>query len=902
MLKVKSFRIEYATHPIGLDERRPRFSWALESDNRNVLQTSYRIKVLNIHDECVWDSGEIQSERSQFVVYEGAPLKPRERYEATLIVSDNKFDMAIGGLIFETGLMGGKLKGNFIGAPFDDVLPVFKKAFLLEKHVARARIYATALGVYELYLNGKRVGDAYDAPGWTSYSHCLQYQTYDVTNLLHKENEISALVAPGWYAGTVGYFHRKNCYGKKTAVCLDLYIDYIDGSTQIISTDTDWRAEESSVRKSDFQDGEICDTTFCAKKSYVPEKVDYDKNNIIAQICEPMRIVEKLPVKALIKTPKGETVLDFGQNASGVVEFTVKGKKGNTVVLHHAEVLDKEGNFYTENLRGVKAEDCWVLNGETQTLRPHFTAHGFRYVRLTGFDGEIDTNDFYVCVIHTDMPVTGTFTCENELVKRLRSNIVWGQRGNFMDVPTDCPQRDERLGWTADAQLFCRTAAYNYNVAPFFKKWLNDLKSEQTKELGVPHTVPNVIPGNEVGAGVWGDAATIVPWTLYEIYGDLRILEDQYESMKDWVEYIRGQAPEYLWQTGFQFGDWLALDKEAFSDRTGATDKYFIASAFYANSVQLVAKSAALLGKDKDARNYGELYEKIINAFRREYFTSTGRMVTETQTGCVLALAFGLVPEEFKERLCRTLRENLEDHDTHLTTGFVGTPYICHVLTENGMQDLAEKLLLNEDFPGWLYEVRMGATTLWERWNGIMPDGELFDPAMNSFNHYAYGAVGDWLYRKVAGIVPAEAGYKKIRIKPYPIAELGNVRATFESGYGKVGAEYLYEKNIIRFRILIPVNTQADIELPDGKTVHTGSGLYEYKIRRSTLSGGKKGKNLYMRDIFANEACNAFVRSVLSEGDYAMIRSYYAHRTFQKVMEKLPALQNVENEIYNKML
>ena len=897
MLKISRFTIEYKDTYLGLDEKKPRFSWILQSDGQNIKQRSYRLKVVGENNAAVWDSGEVASDTSVFVGYAGEKLLPRSEYQVYLTVTDDRYERAIATLTFETGLMGKRLSGNFISRPFGDAVPEFSKEFSLSKKVKRARAYATALGVYELFLNGKRVGDMYDAPGWTSYAHRLQYQTYDVTELLSSGgNKIAALVGKGWYAGVLGYFHRKNCYGEKCALCLDLYIEFEDGTETVIKTDESWRAKESALRFSEFQDGEIYDCTFAAEESFPVETVEYDKKKIVGQICEPVRVTEVLPAKKLLITPKGERVLDFGQNATGIVEFQAKGERGQKVKISHAEVLDEEGNFYTANLRGAKAEDIYILDGTEQTLRPHFTTHGFRYIKVEGF-GEIKPENFRLLVLHTDMERTGEFHCEDPLVERLQKNIVWGQRGNFLDIPTDCPQRDERLGWTGDAQVFCRTAAFNYNVAPFFAKWLGDLAAEQTLENGVPQTVPNIVPVNDMGAAAWGDAATICPWTIYEVYGDKRILERQYASMKEWVEFIRSRAKNDLWLSGFQYGDWLALDKEEFSDRTGATDKYFIASMYYAYSAKLVAEAAKVLGKKADAAEYTALHDRIISSFQKEFVTERGRLVSETQTAMVLALGFGLVPERFREDIKARLRANIKDHGDHLVTGFVGTPYLMHVLSENGMHDIAETLLTNTDFPSWLYEVKMGATTVWERWNAIQPDGTLFDPGMSSFNHYAYGSVGDWLYRKVAGIDCLEAGYKKISVKPYPVRALGDFGAKLQTVHGEIGVECRYAEDKAHWSIAIPENTEAVIELPDGRKFEVGSGRYTYETADDPEWKKKKALSHKFKEAVADAECYTLLQREISLEELQPMCAFGGERSLKDVAAAKPQLGGIMEQI-----
>ena len=831
MFCIDRFTIEYREYALGLDELHPRFSWSLDSDRKNVVQTFYRISVQSEKGEKVWDSGKTESRETLFIPC-GGTLCPRTGYLAEIEVGDNYGNTARSELRFETGLYGEPLKGDFISRTMipEEVCPIFRKNFSVNQTVKKVRIYATALGVYELFLNGKRVGNLYDAPYWTSYPNRLQYQTYDATELVKpgRENTLEVLVANGWYKGALGFTKTSGFYGDRTAICLDLILTDRDGSEEHIFTDKSWSAAPSALRASEFFDGEYFDSTFASKEELPVETLDYDKSKILAQISEPVRVTERIAAVRKIETPRGETVLDFGQNLTGILEFTYRGERGASVVVQHAEVLDREGNFYTENLRGAKCTDTFILDGSLQTLRPHFTFRGFRYVKLTGFDN-VDLSAFTALVLHSDMRRTGYFHSSNESVNRLQQNIVWGQRGNFFDIPTDCPQRDERLGWTGDAQVFCRTASYQYETALFFKKWLGDLKAEQTTQFGVPHVIPNIL-GDQDGAACWSDCATIIPWTMYEVYGDLKILEDQYESMRGWIEYIRGKSPNFLWQSGYQYGDWLALDKEEGSDRTGATDKYLVATAFYAYSTELVRRAAEVLGKKEDEREYSELYRKIVSAFQKEYVTRTGRLVSETQTACVLALHFGLIEKRFRQRIVRILETNLNAHKNHLVTGFAGTPYLCHALSDNGLHELAATVFMNDDYPSWLYEVKMGATTIWERWNGIAPDGTLFDPGMNSFNHYAYGSIGDWLYRKVAGIDCLEPGYRKILIKPYLTKGLTSVKAEYHSISGLIAVDYFCINGIFQCTVKIPPNTEAKIMLPGRKRVkHLGSGEYEFQ-------------------------------------------------------------------------
>ncbi|MHB0864974.1 glycoside hydrolase family 78 protein [Paenibacillus sp. SEL3] len=836
-MKIVDLRTEYRKNPVGLDVRKPRFSWKLVSEEQNVQQTAYRIQVTT-DGNSIWDTGKLESDTSIHVEYAGLDLAASTRYRVQVEVWDNKEKHATVQGSFETGLLNGtNFKAEWITHRFpaeETACPVFLKEFAVSKTVRTARIYATALGVYEIRLNGVKVGDTYFAPGWTNYRKRLQYQTYDTDGMLHEQNRLEIIVANGWYKGIFGFTCTPNHYGDRVAALAELHITYTDGTAEIISTDTSWKVATGSIRSSEIYMGETIDSCYPQPELEPVERFSFDNNRIIAQESEPVRITERLAAKALITTPAGEQVLDFEQILTGFVEMKVKGKVGQKITIRHAEVLDKEGNFYPDTLRQAISIDHFICNGEEQVFMPHFTFHGFRYICVEGLE-DIRLENFTACVLHTNMAMTGSFTTSNALVNQLQSNIQWSQRGNFLDIPTDCPQRDERLGWTGDAQVFARTAAYNMDVALFFSKWLHDLASEQTPEYGVPHVVPNIL-GDQDGAAAWSDAAVIIPWVLYETYGDVRVLKEQYESMKGWVDYITLRCGRNgLWQSGYQYGDWLALDKEESADRTGATDQYLIANAYYAYSTRLLCQAAKVLGKKEDVQNYDQLYNHIKENFNREYITATGRMVSETQTACVLALYFDLADEQYRERILEALKTNIANHRNHLSTGFVGTPYLCHALTENQLHDLAGILLLKEDYPSWLYAVKKGATTIWERWNSILPNGDFDVSGMNSLNHYAYGSIGEWLYRRLAGINPLEPGYKKILIKPQFIAGITFVEAELDSVYGRIVSKWSCQNNMIRIEVEIPANTTAILELPERELpVEVGSGSYSYEYETET--------------------------------------------------------------------
>lgn len=856
MFKVKDLRCEYQVNPIGLDHRSPRISWRLQSSERAAVQSAYRIEVAEDADfqQSVWDSGKVESDQSVHVELKGFQMAARKRYHYR-VQAWNRHGRSSGWsnqAIFETGFIDtSEWSAEWISAPTalsagSDQVPMFRCDFHIDGEVSSARVYASALGIYELELNGKRVGDHYFAPGWTSYKHRLQYQTYDVTELLSSgKNGIGALLGSGWYKGVLGWDGKNEHYGNRTALLVQIHIDYADGRQEVIVSDNRWKVSGSPILMSEIYDGETYDARLersnwsCGDYDdsgwYPVDVIEQSKDILVAQENVPVRKIERIQPIELITTPKGETVIDMGQNMVGWIRFTVQGKAGQEVSIHHAEILDHEGNFYLDNIRKAKQTIRYVLKGgERETFEPHFTFQGFRYIRLVGFQEPIRLEDFTGIVLHSDMETTGEFTCSDPLINQLQHNIRWGLKGNFLDVPTDCPQRDERLGWTGDAQVFARTSAYLSNVVPFFRKWLHDLKVEQAElDGGVPFVVPNILSEKAQSASAWGDAAVIIPWTLYVCYGDKRVLEEQYDSMKAWVEFIRRQGDnEYLWNSGFHFGDWLALDSRPDS-YIGATARDFVATAYYAYSVSLVQKAAVVLGRSEEGEHYADLHTRILDAFTQEFVTPAGRLSVPTQTGQVLSLMFGLVEGEAKERAVHKLLELLEEEKFHLTTGFVGTPYLNHVLSDNGKSEFAYKLLLQQDYPSWLYQVTKGATTIWEHWDGIKPDGSFWSPDMNSFNHYAYGAIGDWLYRVVAGIDTDERnpGYKRVIIRPMPGDGMTWAEGRIDTMYGEVSCRWTkLDGERLDIQVVIPPNATAEIRLPyapaDGVT-ESGTALKE---------------------------------------------------------------------------
>ena len=831
---VKNLKTENLVNPIGLDIAQPLFSWQMENNKRNTLQSAYEIKVSNGRST-VWNSGRVSSDASVHVAYGGQELQSGERYNWQVRVWDNSgkasawstpasFQMAF--------LHPTDWKAQWIepGYAENDPLrpcPLLRKEISTSKKITKATAYITAHGMYEAFINGQRIGDGQLTPGWTSYHKRLQYQCYDVTSLLRQgKNAIGAVLGNGWYRGYIGFENNHANYGKDIALLLQVDISYADGTKGTIVSDSSWKTSTGEITYSEIYNGETIDARKEKKgwklpgyndQSWADAKVaDFGKENLLATYNEMVKQQDVLKPVRLITTPKGERVLDFGQNMVGWIHIKVKGNAGDSIKLFHAEVLDKAGNFYTGNLRSAKEENIYVLSGDgEETFHPHFTWQGFRYLKLEGYPTPINLDNFEAVVLHSDMAPTGVFSSSNELINQLQHNIQWGQKSNFLDVPTDCPQRNERLGWTGDAQAFFRTASFNFGVDNFFTKWLKDVEADQI-DGRVPFVIPNILGDGTNSAG-WADVATIIPWELYVAYGDKRTLADQYQSMKNYVESIRRTTKDNLWNTGFHFGDWLFYRPDDDNDgRSAVTDKYLIAQCFYANSLQLLVNTANVLGKNDDAANYTKLLQEVKTAFVREYVTTSGRLVSGTQTAYVLALHFDMLQENLRKQAAERLVENIKNYDNHLTTGFLGTPYLCHVLTRYGYDDIAYGLLLQESYPSWLYPVKMGATTIWERWDGIKPDGSFQTTGMNSFNHYAYGAIGDWMYRKMVGLDTYEdgVGYKHIKVQPHIGGGFKNASAALTTNYGVASVAWKVDGTTTTMDIEIPVNTTATVYLP----------------------------------------------------------------------------------------
>ncbi len=862
---VKQLVCEYKTNPIGIDVVQPRLSWKLVSSGNDVMQTAYEIKVtdLTAKGKLVWNSGKVLSSQSVNIVYGGSALQSMQRLSWQVRVWDNN-NKATGWsepASWEMGILDTDLwKASWITPASEQDLkvsrpsPYFRKDFSSEKKITSARVYVTALGLYQLFMNGQKVSTDLFTPGWTSYKHRIQYQTYDVTSQLKAKNTIGAILGDGWYRGNIAW-GGNNYYGDKLALLCQLQINYADGTSETILSDNSWKVATGPILYSDIYNGETYDARkeisgwanpgFDDSQWGKVSVLDHSKKILVAPQGEVVKAIEEIKPVKILTTPKGETVFDMGQNMVGWVKLKVNGEKGDQVTLKFAEVLDKEGNFYTDNLRAAKATDVYILKGDgEERFEPHFTFHGFRFLKLEGLSTPPSIDQVTGVVIHSDMKPTGTFTCSDPMINQLQHNIQWGQKGNFLDVPTDCPQRDERLGWTGDAQVFSMTAAFNFDVAAFYTKWMRDVAADQYPNGFVPHVIPDVLTKGEGGSTAWADASVIVPWTTYLAYGDKRILEVQYPSMKGWVEYMKSRAEDdNLWTGDVHFGDWLAFATNR-SDYTGATtEKDLIATAYYSYSSGLLAKIAAIIGNNEDAKKYAQLSGDIKKAFQKEFVTPAGRLVSHTQTAYSLALAFGLLPEDLIPNAAKYLADDVKKMG-HLTTGFVGTPLLCKTLSAQGYDDLAFMLLNRKEYPSWLYPITQGATTIWERWDGQKPDGSFQDVGMNSFNHYAYGAIGEWLYQHVAGINidPEHPGYKHILLSPHPGGGLTNASAEFESLYGKIKSSWKLDGNDFVYEVIIPANTSATIILPQAKleevTINSESLIEKYKDSIKEQSNG----------------------------------------------------------------
>jgi alpha-L-rhamnosidase len=848
--------------PVGIDTTVPRLAWQMAPipERRGLRQSAYHVVAGSTPGAAdVWDSGRVESAESVSIEYGGAPLRSGQRVYWRVRVWDEAGQVSdwSPAALFEMGLLSPGdwsaqwISGALAGGPRSEVpLPYLRKEFTLPAgEIRSARLYVSALGVYEFYLNGRRVGDDVFAPGWTDYRHRVQYQVHDVTSLLRGgANAAGAILGDGWYSGYLGYREQRGFYGDRPALLAQLVLQFADGKTQTIVTDDTWKVTQNGpLLSSDMQMGESYDA-----RREMPRWAEAGFDDSSWQVATPheppaaalvamrgptVRAAETLHpvnIKSRHKHPNSHAyTLDLGQNMVGRLRLRIpKPIAGQTITLRFAEVLDKNttGNLYTANLRTAKQTDVYTMRGDggEEVYESRFTFHGFRYVDIDGYPGELTKEDVAGIVLHSDMSRTGQFECSEPLVNQLQHNIVWGQKGNFIDVPTDCPQRNERLGWTGDAQVFVRTAAFNFDVWGFFNKWCLDLRDAQTMLGTFPPVVPNLWKaelkdGVELhvdGGPAWADAGVICPWTIYTVYGDRRLLEEHYPAAVRYVEHLRKTAEPFGlirshpdWPGFGGYGDWLATDAGR-ENVMGLTPHDLIGTAFLAHSAQLVSQMATELGRLDEAKQFLALRDRVTDAFMNRFVTKDGLIVANTQTGYVLALHFDLLPESLRPRAVSELVRLINRAGGHLTTGFVGTPYLLHVLSRFGRLDVAYKLLLQKTYPSWLYPVTLGATTIWERWDGWTEAKGFQDAGMNSFNHYAYGAVGDWLYRVVAGLDTEQPGYRKLHLRPLPGGGLTHAAASLETMYGLARSAWNIHGDTLTWNVQVPPNTTAIAHLP----------------------------------------------------------------------------------------
>jgi alpha-L-rhamnosidase len=862
MLKVYDPRCEYRVNPAGIFTEKPRFSWKIAADKPNVFQQSWNLELALDRDfkKPVWQSGFRDSRDSHLVPCAGGALASSTDYFWRVKIRDRDGEespWSETASFSTTMLRGDEWKAVFITGEGEDAgagsaAVLFRGEFTVKRELRAARLYVSAKGIYEAFCNGRRVGDEVLSPGFTEYRNRLLFQTYDLTERLVKgPNALGFLVGPGWYKGDLAsWLGSRNVFGSRTALIAQLRLEY-DDSVEIFPTSEDWKYAPGPLLFSEIYHGEIYDARLeqpgwdragFSGRDWKPVLVESRDTTILKpRDGLPVREQEFLkPVKFFV-TPRGERVIDFGQNISGWVRFKVRGRAGERVKIRHAEILDSAGNFYTENLRKARQTVEYVLRGEgEESYHPHCSFQGFRYIAVDEYPGAdsggIDPGNFEAVAIYSDMRGAGELSCSNPLLNRFVSNVRWSLKDNSVDIPSDCPQRDERLGWTGDANIFSRAAAFLMETAPFFRKWLRDMVQSQFPDGRIPHVVPDVLndrrPGaraaGNAGACAWADAVTGIPWTIYTYFRDREILEELYPAMKKWVEYIRSVARDgLLFDTGFHFGDWVALDAKEGS-YYGATPNDLSATVYYARSAEILAKAAAVLGRDRDAEIYRKLREDIGAAFKNEFFTPNGRLAARTQTACILALNFGLCPPEYKQRCLDTLVALLAENKNHLTTGFLGTPYALKVLSENGRQDLAYELLLKDDFPSWLYQVKQGATTVWEHWDGLKPDGTMWSPDMNSFNHYAYGSVYDWVFSVLGGVDtdPERPGFDRALLKPRPGPGLTWADTAYESVHGRIRLRWAIEGGTMKITVEIPPNIDAELNLPAAEAGNIGGVLF----------------------------------------------------------------------------
>ena len=826
MTTVEPVRFEHREDALGVGTATPRLSWRVRTDDPDWAQEAYELELNGT------DTRLVESAEQVLVPWPFAPLPSRARATVRVRVrSAAEWSPWSDPAAVETALLTPsdwtarfitpRTRGA-IGAP----APLLSRTVTLRDGIARARLYATAHGVYTATINGERVGAHVLAPGWTAYQARLRYQTYDVTaHLRAGANRIEALLGNGWYRGRLGWHGQRAVYGDRLALLAQLEVTYDDGTVEVIGTDDAWTAADSGVLADDLYDGQRTDLRPRTPAAEPVDVLDADMTTLTAPDGPPVRVTETVPATRTWRSPSGGTLVDFGQNLVGWVRLTVRDTTaGEEVTVRHAEVLEN-GELALRPLRTAANTDTYVLDtADRAVLEPSLTFHGFRYAEITGAEPET----VEAVVVGSDLRRTGWFSCSDSDLERFHENVVWSMRGNFLDVPTDCPQRDERLGWTGDIQVFAPTASFLFDTAGFLTSWLADLAADQLEDGTVGFVAPNVL-GPTPPAAAWGDAAAVVPWVLYRRYGDPRVLERQFASMRGWVDKIAGLAPDGVWAGGFQFGDWLDPAAPPDDPFAATTDPDIVATAYLARSARIVADAAEVLGRTADAERYGSLAADARRAFAHEFVTGSGRIVGDAPTAYALALCFDLLPtggqrKRAGERLADLVRAN----GFRIATGFVGTPLMADALCAAGYPGPAYRLLLERGCPSWLYPVTMGATTIWERWDSMLPDGSVNPGQMTSFNHYALGAVADWLHRTVAGLAPGSPGYRDLVVRPVPGPGLTHASARHVTPYGEAAVAWRRADGRFTLDVTVPPGCRATVHVPGEEPVTVRHGRHTW--------------------------------------------------------------------------
>ncbi|WP_431917499.1 family 78 glycoside hydrolase catalytic domain [Amycolatopsis tucumanensis] len=827
-MTVTAVRFEHHDVALGIGTGTPRLSWQVRTDDPDWSQTAYEVELNGS------TTVRVESAEQVLVPWPFEPLPSRTRATVRVRVGDEWSEPAT----VETGLLHPEdwsarfISPRTIGG-IGQRAPILTRSVQLRPGIVSARLYATAHGVYTASINGSQVGDEVLAPGWTSYEHRLRYQTHDVTSLLREgTNDLEFLLGNGWFRGRLTWSGRRALYGDRLALLAQLEVTYADGTTEVIGTDERWSATESRITADDLYDGQRTDLTLSESEVDEVEVVEADLSRLVAPEGPPVRVTEVVPAVRVWSSPSGKTLVDFGQNVVGWVRLRVRDAR--EVTVRHAEVLE-DGELGVRPLRSAKATDTYVLPGGTETvLEPSLTFHGFRYAEVSGVD-DLRAEDLEAVVVHSDLRRTGWFSCSDPDLEKFHENVVWGMRGNFLDVPTDCPQRDERLGWTGDIQVFSPTASFLYDCAGFLRSWLADLAADQHPDGAVPFVIPDVLPGDSPTATAWGDAAVIVPWVLYQRFGDAEVLARQFDSMRGWVDKIASLTTDGVWAGGFQFGDWLDPAAPPDDPFAAKADSDVVATAYLARSAEIVAAAAEVLGRD--GSKYRTLSEQTRAAFAREYVTGSGRVLSDAPTVYAQAIEWALLPTAEQRAVAgRRLADLVRTNGFRIATGFVGTPLITDALTTAGHPELAYRLLLERGCPSWLYPVTMGATTIWERWYSMLPDGSINPGEMTSFNHYALGAVADWMHRTVAGLAPAAPGYRSIVVRPVPDAALTHASARHETPYGAASVAWRRADGKLTLDVVVPPGVRAEVHVPGGPVAEVRHGTHSWTVDDPCLS------------------------------------------------------------------